>query len=108
MKGHPVTSTLCDICTYFEVATSNSLRGDAFSRNVTEARMDGRMTDRLWYEIDIFFFFSYRKSGYNQLMLYYTAMDAILLTRIVIHSYRKHGGSSRSHVIAKGNTVGPA
>ena len=33
--------------TKFEVATSNGLGGDTFTRNVTYARMDGRMTDRL-------------------------------------------------------------
>ena len=46
-KKHPVPSTLCDICTYFEVATSNSLRC-AFVGNLTKARMDGRKTGRIW------------------------------------------------------------
>ena len=48
LKDHPVPSTLCDICTYLEVATSNSLRGGAFVRNVKKARMDGRITGRIW------------------------------------------------------------
>ena len=47
MQYHPVPSTLCDKCTYFEAATSNSLRGGAFVRNVKKAQMDGRITGRL-------------------------------------------------------------
>ena len=43
--------------TKFEVATSNDLGGDTFSRNVTNGA-----TDRLWYEINSLFFFS----GYNK------------------------------------------
>ena len=31
--------------TKFEVATSNGLRGDKFTRNMTHARIDGRQTD---------------------------------------------------------------
>ena len=49
----------------FEVARSNSLGGDTFTRNVTDARTDGRTMDRLWYEINIAFF-SKEKSGYNK------------------------------------------
>ena len=44
----------------FEVATSNGLGGDTFTRNVTDRPMDGR-TDRLWYEINIPFFFLRKK-----------------------------------------------
>ena len=55
--------------TKFEVATSNGLRGDTFTRNVTDGRThgrtDGRTTDRLWHEINIPFF-SKEKSGYNK------------------------------------------
>ena len=47
--------------TKFKVAVSNGLGGDAFTRNVTDGRTDGRTdrrtTDRLWYEINIPFFF---------------------------------------------------
>ena len=43
----------------FEVATSNGLLGDIFTRNVTDGR-----TDRLWYEINIHYF-SKEKGGYN-------------------------------------------
>ena len=50
----PVPSILCDICTYFEIATSNSLRGGAFVRDVTEALMAGRITGRFWYDIVLF------------------------------------------------------
>ena len=50
--------------TKFEVATSNGLGGDTFTRNVTDAHPHGRTTDRLWYEINIPFF-SKEKSGYN-------------------------------------------
>ena len=35
--------------TKFEVATSNGLGGDTFTRNVTDGRTDRLMTDRLWY-----------------------------------------------------------
>ena len=58
MKDRPVpsTCTLCDICNQFNVAASSSSGGDAFARNVTESWMDGRMTNRLWYEIIISFF----------------------------------------------------
>ena len=45
----------------FEVARSNGLGGDTFTRNV----MDTQTTDRLWYEINIAFF-SKEKSGYNK------------------------------------------
>ena len=51
--------------TKFEVATSNRLGGDTFTRNVTDARTDRRTTDRLWYKINIPFF-SKEKSGYNK------------------------------------------
>ena len=58
--------------TKFEVAMSNGLGGDTFTRNVTEggtyAQTDGRTTDRLWYEINIPYF-SKEKSGYNYTML---------------------------------------
>ena len=52
--------------TKFEVATSNRLGGDIFTRNVTDtqAQTDGRTTDRHWYEINIPFF-SKEQSGYN-------------------------------------------
>ena len=54
--------------TKFEVATSNRLGEDTITRNVTDGRTDrrtdGRTTDRLWYEINIPYFFL-RKSGYN-------------------------------------------
>ena len=54
--------------TKFEVATSNCLGGDTFTRNVTDAHThrctDRPMTDRLWYKIDIPFF-SKEKSVYN-------------------------------------------
>ena len=56
------------LATYFEVATSNGLRGDTFTRNLMEihgrthdrptlvlnmdGHMDARTTDRLWYEIN--------------------------------------------------------
>ena len=43
----------------FEVATSNILGGDTFTRNMTDRLMQGWTTDRLWYEINIPFF--YRK-----------------------------------------------
>ena len=55
----------------FEVARSNSLGGDTFTRNVTDARTDGRTTDRLWYEINIAFF-SKEKSGYNKWAITHT------------------------------------
>ena len=39
----------------FEVASSNGLGGDTYTRNVTDASIDGGTdrwtTDRLWYEI---------------------------------------------------------
>ena len=38
--------------TKFDVATSNGLGGDTFTRNVTHRQT----TDRLWYEINIPFF----------------------------------------------------
>ena len=45
----------------FEVATSKGLGGDTFTRNLIDGRMDtwtyGWMTDRLWFEINIRFFF---------------------------------------------------
>ena len=54
----------------FEVATSNGLGGDTFTRNVkdgqadrrTDRRTDGRTTDRLCYEIYIPFFLK-KKAG---------------------------------------------
>ena len=43
--------------TKFEVATSNSLEENTFTRNVTDGRTHGhtdrQMTDRLWYQINI-------------------------------------------------------
>ena len=43
--------------TKFEVATSKGLGDDTITRNVTDERTDRqthrRMTDRLWYEINI-------------------------------------------------------
>ena len=39
--------------TKFEDATSNGLRGDAFTRNETDGRTHRRTTDRLWYEINL-------------------------------------------------------
>ena len=42
---------------YFEVATSNKLGGDAFARNVTDAWIDGRITDRLFVRNFYIFFF---------------------------------------------------
>ena len=57
--------------TKFEVAVSNGLGGDAFTRNVLDARMDRqtdrRTTDRLWYEINIPFF-SKEKRRYNKIL----------------------------------------
>ena len=40
----------------FEVATSNRLVGDAFTRNMADIQTDGRTTDRLLYVINILFF----------------------------------------------------
>ena len=54
--------------TKLEVATSNGLGGDTFTRNVTDGRTRGRTTDRLWYEIKIPFF-SKEKSGYDKCVL---------------------------------------
>ena len=52
--------------TKFEVATSNGLGGDTFTRNVTDGRThgrtDGRTTDRLRHEINIPFFLK-KKAG---------------------------------------------
>ena len=46
--------------TKFEVAPSNSLVGDIFTRNVMDGRMDGqtdrRTMDKLWCEVNIAFF----------------------------------------------------
>ena len=50
--------------TKFEVATSNSLGGATFTRNVMDGRT-GERTDRLWYEINIPLFIK-KKSGYNE------------------------------------------
>ena len=60
--------------TKFEVATSNGLGGETFTRNGTDGRRthgraedgqtDGRTTARLWYEINIPFF-SKEKSVYK-------------------------------------------
>ena len=52
--------------TKFEVAMSNGLGGDTFTRNVTDARTHRRTTDRLWYEINISLF-SKEKSGYKNM-----------------------------------------
>ena len=51
----------------FEVATSNGLGGDTFTKDVTDGRTyahtDGqRTTDRLWYGINIPFFLK-KKAG---------------------------------------------
>ena len=41
----------------FEVPTSNGLGEDTnYKKNVTDARIDGRTTDRLLYEINIPYF----------------------------------------------------
>ena len=57
---------------YFEVATSNRLGGDAFARNVTDAWIDGRITDRLFVRnfYIYFFFFKKKNTWLNQLMPY--------------------------------------
>ena len=47
--------------TKFKVAMSNGLGGDAFTRNVTDGQTDRWTTDRLWYEINIPFFFLRKK-----------------------------------------------
>ena len=50
-------------------ATSNNLGGDAFARNVTDAWIDGWITDRLL--VRIYYIFSLRKNTrLNQLMPY--------------------------------------
>ena len=51
-------------CTKFEVAKSNRLGGDTFTRNVTARRTDRQTMDLLWYKINIPFF-SKEKSGYK-------------------------------------------
>ena len=54
--------------TKFEVATSNGLGGDTFTRNVTDGRTHGR-TDGRQTDFDmklIYPFFSKEKSGYNK------------------------------------------
>ena len=61
--------------TKFEVATSNRLGGDAFTRNMTDAhthgrtsaQTDGRMTDgrRTDFGTKLIYPFSKEKSGYN-------------------------------------------
>ena len=52
--------------TKFEVAISNGLGGDTFTRNVmvghTDLPTDRRMIDLLWYEINIPFFLK-KKAG---------------------------------------------
>ena len=52
--------------TKFEVATSNGLGGDTFTRNVTDGRTQGR-TDGRWTDFDtkLILFFSKEKSGYK-------------------------------------------
>ena len=52
--------------TKFEVATSNGLGGDTFTRNVTDGSTHGRTTDRLWHEINIPFFLK-KKAGIMKL-----------------------------------------
>ena len=59
----------------FEVATSNGLEGDPFTRNLKDVRMyiltharthgqtDRRTTDRLWFEINNTFFSKEKKAG---------------------------------------------
>ena len=51
----------------FEVARSNDLGGDTFTRNVIDTWTYRRTTDRLWYKINIPFF-SEEKSGYNKVL----------------------------------------
>ena len=46
----------------FEVNTSNGLEGDAFTRNVSDARTDRPTTDRPWYKINIPFLLK-KKAG---------------------------------------------
>ena len=57
--------------TKFEVAMSNRLGGDAFTRNMTHRRTDRRTTDRLWYEINIPFFLK-KKAGIKTTAFEYT------------------------------------
>ena len=52
--------------TKFEIATSNGLGGDTFTRNLMIGHIDGRTTDRLWYEINIPFFLK-KKTGITTL-----------------------------------------
>ena len=57
--------------TKFEVATSNGLDGDTFTRNLTDGRTHVR-TDGLRTDFDtklIYPFFSKEKSGYNEFLL---------------------------------------
>ena len=63
--------------TKFEVAMSNRLGGDTFTKKVrtyggTDVWTDGQTltTDRLWYAINIHFF-SKEKSGYNNIVFFY-------------------------------------
>ena len=63
--------------TKFEVATSNSLGGDTFTRNVTDAhphrrtdaQTDGRRTD---FGTKLIYPFSKEKSGYNKTEITFT------------------------------------
>ena len=64
-------STLYIILTYsatkFEVTTSNGLKGDTFTRNVTHRRTDARTDRRTDFGTKfIYLFFSKEKSGYNE------------------------------------------
>ena len=52
-KHCPVPSTSCDLCSY----KICKLLGDPFTRNVMHGGIDRRTMDRLWYEINIPFFF---------------------------------------------------
>ena len=59
-KCCPVPSTSCEEASAkFNIATSNGLEGDVFTRNVTDGRIHVQTegwTDRLLYEINIPFF----------------------------------------------------
>ena len=69
--------------TKFEVATSNHLVGDTFTRNVTDAhphgRTDRRTTDRLWYEINIPFFLKKKAGITNEHFFFFQTIVIIFL-----------------------------
>ena len=56
---YPLQHVTC-LGTKFEVAPSNGLGGDIFTRNVMDGRTDRRMMDKLWCEINIPFFLKKR------------------------------------------------